>query len=323
MGLLTTSAGWFPKSPALRRARWRHAEGEIELDALREAEGAARAEALRQQSALGLGQFVDGQFERGDMVSHFAEAFDGFDPGGLVRCFENRYYRRPRIVDAVARPRPVTLEAFEAFKKLMAAAGSDRPLKAILTGPYTLMDWSFDEHYRSREACCMALAELLRDEAQALVDAGATEIQLDEPAISARPEEMPLVRRALECVTGALAGKARSWTHVAYGRLDGCLDSLLSLPVDGFLLELTQTGDDVVRELDRLPKGKWLAAGVVDVLSSEVESPATIRRRAERLLRYVPAERLMLAPDGGLRALDTDVARAKLEAMVQAAAALG
>jgi len=321
MGLLTTTCGWFPKPLALRQARWRHAEGEIELDALREVENAARAEALEQQQELGLDQLVDGQFERGDMVTHFAEALGGFEEGGLVRCFENRYYRKPRIVDAVARPASVTVEAFKAFKK--AADGAKQPLKAILTGPYTLMDWSFDEHYGSREDCCMALAELMHDEVQALVEAGAQEIQIDEPAISARPDELPLVRRALERVTEPLAGKARSWTHVGYGHLGQCLKQVLALPVDGFLLELTQTGDEVVRELNRLPKGKWLAAGVIDVLSGDVESVDTIKQRAGRLLRRVPAERLMLAPDGGLRTLDPEAARAKLEAMVEAAASLG
>jgi len=315
VGLLTTTVGWFPKPPALRRARWQFAEGEIAEGPLREAESAARSAAIAQQESLGLDLLVDGQLERSDMITHFAERLAGLEIAGWVRCFDNRYYRKPRIVADVRHAGPITVEAWQA-----ARAATSKPLKAVITGPYTMMDWSFDEHYASREACCMALAAAIRAEAEALLAAGAEEIEIDEPAISARPEEIDLACRALAHVTEPLRGKARSWTHVSYGEWEPVLDGLLRLPVDGLLLELTQSGHRVLPQLAALPADKQLGLGVVDVLSEEVESSAAIRTRVERALRYVPAERLWLIPDGGLRCLSAQAAQDKLARLVEVAA---
>ncbi|MHC4429950.1 MAG: methionine synthase [Planctomycetota bacterium] len=317
MGLLTTNVGWFPKPVALRRARWRFEEGEIEEAELRAAEAGAVKDVLKLQDELGLDVLVDGQMERSDMVGFFGEKLEGMEPGGLVRCFDNRYYRRPRIVGEVEREGPVTVEGWKA-----AQATASKPVKAVLTGPYTLMDWSFDEHYGSREACCLALAEIVRAEAEDLLAAGAKEIQIDEPAISTRPEEMDLVVEALGRVTGALGDKARTWTHICYGELLPVIDRVFSLPVDGLLLEMVSSGHAILDRLGDLPQDKLLGAGVVDVHSPDVESVDAVRARVDRLLERVPAERLWLMPDSGLRTLTTAVATAKLRSIVAAASAV-
>jgi len=135
---------------------------------------------LKLQDELGIDLVVEGQMDRSDTVTFFAERLEGMELAGLVRCFGNRYYRKPRIVGAVTRERPITVESWKAV-----AQAASKPVKAILTGPYTLMDWSFDEHYGSREKCCMALADVVRAEAQDLVAAGAEEIEIDEQAIAA------------------------------------------------------------------------------------------------------------------------------------------
>ena len=314
MGLLTTTVGWFPKPVDLRRARWRFAEEEIDAAELRAAEGEATGQVLRLQEDVGLDVLVDGQMDRADSVSYFAEHLEGMELAGFVRCFGNRYFRKSRIVGDVGRRGPITVEHWSAAQKMAA-----KPVRALLTGPYTLMDWSFDEHYGSRETCCLALAEVLRDEARDLVAAGAAEIQIDEPAASSRPEEMALVREALGRVTGPLAGKARTWTHIAYGDLRPVLDDVFALPVDGLLLEMVNSGFPLLGRLGELPAGKLLGAGVVDVHSTEVETADVVRRRAERLLEQVPAERLWLMPDAGLRTLPAAVAEAKLRAIVDAA----
>ncbi len=314
MGLKTTTVGWFPKPLDLRRARWRFAEGEIDGAKLREAESAATRDALKLQDELGLDLLVDGQMDRSDSATFFAERLEGMEPAGLVRCFGNRYYRKPRIVDEVTRQRPITVESWKA-----AAQAASKPVKAILTGPYTLMDWSFDEHYGSREKCCMALADVVRAEALDLVAAGAREIEIDEQAISARPEEMPLAREALERVTEPLRGQARTWVHICYGELLPVIDQLFSLPVDGLLLELSHAEDALIERLADLPQDTLLGAGVIDVYSADVESRATVRSRVQRVLAEVPADRLWLVPDSGLRALTEEVARAKLQVLVAAA----
>jgi len=314
VGLRTTTVGSWPKPRALRVARWRHAEGEIDDAALRAAEDAALREVLALQDSLGLDLLVDGQMDRGDMISHFAERLAGFERGGIVRCWDNRYYRRPRIVGDVSREGAVVVEGFERARTL-----ARRPLKAVITGPYTLMDWSFDEHYGSRAACCLALADVLAEEARALVEAGAEDVQIDEPAISGRPDELPWIAEALGRVSRALEGKARSWLHVCYGDFAPLLPELVSLPVDVLSLELSHASEATLHALRALPATKGLAAGVVDAANPEVESAATIRARIERVLRHVPAERLWAAPDAGLRALPGAAARAKIEALLAAA----
>jgi len=311
MGLRTTTVGWFPKPVDLRRARWRFAEGEIDEAKLREVEAEATRNALTLQDELGLDLPVEGQMDRSDSVTFFADRLEGMEPAGLVRCFGNRYYVKPRIVDGITRERPITVESWKA-----AAQTASKPVKAILTGPYTLMDWSFDEHYGSREECCMALADVVRAEAQDLVAAGAREIEIDEQAISSRPEEMPLAHQALEHVTEPLRGKARTWTHICYGDLLPVIDQVLCLPVDGLLLELSHAEDALIERLADLPENKLLGAGVLDVSSPDVESRATVQTRVQRVLDRVGADRLWLMPDSGLRALTEEVAKAKLQTMV-------
>jgi 5-methyltetrahydropteroyltriglutamate--homocysteine methyltransferase len=317
LNLQTSTIGSFPKPRTLRRTRWLHAEGEIEERELREAERRATRAVLEQQRALGLDMLVDGQMDRSDMATFFAERLEGVEAGGLVRCYDNRYYRMPRVVDPIERVRALTVDH---WKWAQQTAG--RAVKAVLTGPYTLMDWSSDEHYGSREECCLAFAQALREEAEELLGAGATEIQIDEPALSVRPEEMELAMEALSRVVAGVRGRARTWLHACYGDFRPVIERIFALPVDGVLLELANSRMSLVDALGALPDDKLFGAGVVDVASPNEESVDEIKRRIERVLRHVPAERLWIVPDTGLRVLTEDQAARKLSAMVEAATAL-
>jgi 5-methyltetrahydropteroyltriglutamate--homocysteine methyltransferase len=314
MKLPTSTIGSFPKPKDLVKARRAFAEGEIEAEALHEIENRATRDVLQLQESLAIDLLVDGEMDRGDMTTFFAERLDGMEVSGLVRSYGNRYYRKPVIVGDVSRPEPMTIERFR-----FAQALTSKPLKAILTGPYTLMDWSFDEHYASREACCMALAEVVREEVMDLAAAGAKDIQIDEPAISARPDELALATRALDRVTSGLNGRARTWTHICYGEFLPVLDQIVRLPVDGFLLELSNSGFDMLEPLGRaLPKDKLLGAGVLDSHSHVVEEVAEIEARIERVLAVVPAERVFINPDCGLKTRTPQETEGKLKAMVDA-----
>ncbi len=317
MGLLTSTTGSFPKPADLVRARRQLADGDIDEAALRAAEEKAVRDVLALQEALGIDLLVDGEMARGDMTAFFAERLDGMEVSGLVRSYGNRYYRKPRIVGDVRRTAPMTVESWK-----LAQGATGKPVKAILTGPYTLMDWSYDEHYSSREACCLALAEVVRQEAEDLAAAGAKDIQIDEPAVSVRHDELPLATRALGIVTGNLRGKARTWTHICYGEFQPVLDQILALPVDGFLLELSNSGFDLLDGLKRLPSDKILGAGVLDVHSHVVESSDQVRERIERVLDVLPPERVWLNPDCGLKTRTQEEARGKLVAMMEAVRAV-
>jgi len=317
MGLLTSTTGSFPKPPDLARARRQLADGDIDEAALRVVEEKAVREVLALQESIGIDLLVDGEMARGDMTTFFAERLDGMEVSGLVRSYGNRYYRKPRIVGEVRRTAPMTVESWK-----LAQGATGKPVKAILTGPYTLMDWSYDEHYPSRAACCLALAEVVRQEAEDLAAAGARDIQIDEPAVSVRHDELPLATKALGIVTTNLRGKVRTWTHICYGEFQPVLDQILALPVDGFLLELSNSGFDLLDGLKRLPPDKILGAGVLDVHSHVVETPEQVRERIERVLDVIPPERVWLNPDCGLKTRTQEEARGKLAAMVEAARAV-
>ncbi len=317
MVLLTSTIGSLPKPAALKRARRKVAEAELEPQALRELERQAVRDAIARQEALGLDLLVDGEMDRGDMTTYFAERLEGMQISGLVRSYGNRYYRKPVIVGEVRRPGPLTVEAWRFAQSL-----TPKPVKAILTGPYTLMDWSFDEHYPSREACCMALAEVMRQEVEDLVAAGAREIQIDEPAISVRPGELPLARRALEHVVGDVRGRARVWCHICYGEFGPVLDAILKLPADGLLLELSNSSFDILEALRALPEGKILGAGVIDVHRHEIETVDEVRARIARVLEVLPPERVAVNPDCGLKTRTEQEAWGKLRAMMEAVRSL-
>ncbi len=317
MALLTSTVGSFPKPQELQRARRRFASGEIEEDALREEEDRAVRDVLALQESLGIDLLVDGEMDRGDMTTFFAERLDGMAVSGLVRSYGNRYYRKPVILGGVRRLRPMTVDRWR-----FAQAATTHPVKAILTGPYTMMDWSFDEHYPSRAACCRAMSEVIREEAEDLAAAGARDIQIDEPAISARPDEIALAASALGVVTAPLRGRVRTWTHLCYGDFLPVLDGILALPVDGLLLELSNSAFDLLEGLKRLPEDKLLGAGVLDVHTHRVESPGEVIERLERVLDAIPAERVWINPDCGLKTRTGDETRGKLEAMMQAVRAV-
>ena len=222
--LLTTSVGSLPKPPELQQARNKVARGQMERAELQEMEKEATAAWIQQQEELGLDILVDGEMYRGDMVTYFSEHMEGFTISGLVRSYGNRYYRKPIAVGPVGRGSAITVEWWKYAQSL-----TESPVKGIVTGPYTMVDWSFNEHYESREAFVLDMARVVHEEALELERAGAKYIQIDEPAASTRPEEMELVSRALDIVTDGLS--AYTITHICYGDFAAVFDELVGLPV--------------------------------------------------------------------------------------------
>ncbi len=306
-----STIGSFPKPDRLKQARAGLVRGVLDAEELRRIEREETAGCIRLQESLGLDLLVDGEMYRGDMTTYFAENIEGFRISGLVRSYGNRYYRKPIVTGPVRWPRPVTVDWFR------FALGQTRlPVKAILTGPYTMMDWSFDEHYGSREALAMALAEVIRQEAAALVEAGARYVQIDEPAVSVRPDEIDLAIRAMGAVTSGL--RARTITHICYGDFPAIYPRLLDLPVDQFTLELSNSDLGLLELFKTAPFTKELGAGVLDVHSHKVEPVEVVRQRIAAALAVVPASRLFVNPDCGLKTRTPEEAEAKLRSMVEA-----
>ena len=306
--LLTTSVGSFPKPGYLRKARGQYSRGEMDRQELRELELQATREWIEAQEEIGIDILVDGEMDRGDMVTFFAENLDGLGISGLVRSYGNRYYRKPIATGPIRRRRPVTLDTWKYAQSL-----TEKPVKGMLTGPYTICDWSFDDYFPSREAFMMNVAEFVRDEARDLEAAGAKYIQIDEPAVSTRPEEIDIAIKAMGVVTEGLS--ATTITHICYGDFAKIYPRMLDMPVDVFDLEIANSDYQLLDVFASHPFGKILSAGVVDVHSHVIEDPEEVADGVRRVLRQFPADRLMVDPDCGLKTRTVEEAKAKLRAV--------
>ena len=309
--LPTTTVGSFGKPDYLTKARSQHARGKLGAAELEELERKATAEWIRRQEQLGLDVLVDGEMYRGDMVAYFAERLEGFKIGGLVRAYGNRYYHKPIIAGRVKRPAPMTVSWFEYAQSL-----TSKPVKGMLTGPYTLLDWSYNEAYPTRREAALALAEVVREEAEDLERAGATYIQIDEPAIHARPEEIDIAIEAMGLVTQNL--KAKTISHICYGDFAAIYPRVLELPVDQLDLAMANYGYRWLDLFEREPFTKELAIGIVDVHAHETETVAEAAEGIRKGLRFVPADRLWPHPDCGLKTRTVDECVEKCRIVVEA-----
>jgi 5-methyltetrahydropteroyltriglutamate--homocysteine methyltransferase len=267
------------------------------------------------QEEIGLDILVDGEMYRGDMTAYFAEHFDGFGISGLVRSYGNRYYRKPIIRGAIRRPRPITVDWWKLAQSL-----TTKPVKAILTGPYTMMDWSFDEHYGSREKSTMALAAVIHEEVADLEKAGAQYIQIDEPAISVRPDEIQLAIAAMRTVTMGI--RAKTLTHICYGDFAAIYPKMLDLAVDQFDLEMSNSGFDMLELFKRAPFTKEIGYGVLDVHTHKIETVDQVKDRIRQALDVFPLEKIYVNPDCGLKTRTESESRGKLEVLVEATRAI-
>jgi 5-methyltetrahydropteroyltriglutamate--homocysteine methyltransferase len=310
--LLTTTVGSFGKPDYLTKARGQLARGKISADELTELERKATKEWIRIQEEIGLDILVDGEMYRGDMVAYFADLLEGYREGGLVRSYGNRYYHKPIIAGKISRPKPMTVEWWEYAQSL-----TDRPVKGMLTGPYTMLDWSFNEAYPTRRDAALALAEVIRQEAEDLERAGAKYIQIDEPAIHARPEEIGIAIEAMGIVTRNL--KAKTISHICYGDFAAIYPQVLALPVDQLDLAMANYEYRWLDLFDKDPFTKELAIGIVDVHKHELESVDEAADGIRKGLRYVSPERLYPHPDCGLKTRTVDETIAKCRVVVEAA----
>lgn len=304
-GLWTTSVGSFPKPPYILEARGKYARGEISRDDLLELERKATKEWIEFQDGVGTDVVVDGEMYRGDMVAFFAEELPGLEIGGLVRSYGNRYYRKPIATGPVGRDKPITVDWWEYAQSL-----TTKPVKGMLTGPYTICDWSFNEHYPTRRDYVLDLAKVIRDEALDLEKAGAKFIQIDEPAASTRMDELDLVIEAMAIVTEPLT--AHTITHICYGDFHHAYPKMLDIPVDQIDLEFANSDYSLLEDFARAPFTKYIGLGVVDVHTHEQEPVEDIVAGIRRSLEFVPPERMFVDPDCGLKTRTVDEAKTKL-----------
>jgi 5-methyltetrahydropteroyltriglutamate--homocysteine methyltransferase len=286
--------------------------------------------AIRYLESAGLDYVYDGEMNRIEMYEHPIRNSEGFEFYGLVRSFDDRYYRKAACVQKVTFRKPYHLDEFRYVKDHAKSA-----IKIPVTGPYTLAEWSFNEYYQKRLAgkyddlrklkneakreLVLDLAkEVLRPNLQALVDAGAEWIQIDEPALTTKPAEVPLFVEAFNQCTEGLTCKFS--VHICYSDYRLLYPHLLELKKCSQLaLEFANRDDanrqayDELRLLNDFGDTREVGLGVVDVHVDQIESPAIIRDRIIYAARILDApERIYVNPDCGLRTRTWDVAYAKL-----------
>lgn len=313
-----SSIGSLPKAPALFNAEMAplHAQHHT---AMREAQEAAVSDWLAVQEELGVDLAVDGEQYRRSMTTYFLEGWGcaEIDPDP-VWVLDNMYGQRAVIEREATASRPLLAEWYT------FAAGQTRvPLKATITGPYTLRDWVFDRHYSSRRAAVLALAECVRQEVWALINAGVKYLQIDEPAFVTRfdqPDELDVAIVAMRRILRDVPADVTLFTHMCYGAFHEVYPRMLDLPVRVFCLELSHVTRELLGVLRAypLPADRALGFGVVDAMDPRVETVEEIEARLKLALEYVRPEQLWVNPDCGLQTLPRDAAIGKLANMVQA-----
>ncbi|MFB6302138.1 MAG: methionine synthase [Haloferacaceae archaeon] len=314
--LLTTVVGSYPKPKWLDRARDLYEDeeagfGETEFT---EAKDDAARVITEEHERAGIDVVVDGEMRREEMVEYFAERIDGYEFNGPVKVWGHNYFDKPSVVSPVAYDEPWLVDEFE-----FTSSVAERPVKVPITGPYTLASWSFDEVYGSEADLAYDLADLVNQEIEGLVEAGARYIQIDEPALATTPDDHAIVGECLERIVAGLPDDVRIGLHVCYGDYSRIYPEILEFPIDEFDVELCNGDYEQIETFTDPPFTTDLALGVVDAHVAEVEPVAEIERNIRQGLRVVPPERLTVSPDCGLKLLPRDVAYGKMENLVTAA----
>ena len=321
--LPTTTIGSFPQTSSLRQARAALAAGNLELEDYERILRDEISDVIAQQEELGLDVLVHGEPERNDMVQYFAEQLDGFltTTHGWVQSYGSRYVRPPIIVGDVSRPQPMTVRWATYAQGL-----TERPVKGMLTGPVTMLAWSFvrDDQPQGETARQVALA--LRDEVLDLERAGIAIIQVDEPALR---ETLPLRREdrgaylrwaveAFQLTTAAVRNDTQIHTHMCYAEFGDVITAMINMDADVISLEAARSQMAVVADLAKVNYPNEVGPGVWDIHSPRIPSPDEIVARLRVAASSFPVKRLWVNPDCGLKTRSYPEVRVSLANLVEA-----
>ena len=313
--MITTMVGNYPKispdakAPSLRTAISRFDESRITLEELKRVEEEVTKEVIQDQVDSGLDLVTDGQIRWDDGQTYIARGIKGFTVNGLIRYFDtNTYYRHPIPENRLQSNGAITVKDYE-----FAAANSARPVKAVITGPYSLARLSQLGCYEDLRSLVMDLVPILNREAKALQSAGASVIQFDEPSILKHKEDIDLFAEAIEGVTAGVT--ATTGVCTIFGDATGIHSRLFSLPVDIIGLDFV-AGPANYDLIGELPQEKKLGCGIVDARNTRLETVEDIAEAIKRVSGSVSPDRLYINPSCGLDFLPRPNARAKLTRLV-------
>lgn len=322
--LPTTTIGSFPQTNEIRVARAKFRKGEIDSEAYTQAMRDEVADVIKRQEDLGLDVLVHGEPERNDMVQYFSEQLDGYlaTEYGWVQSYGSRCVRPPIIFGDVHRPEPMTVEWYKT-----AADLTDKFVKGMLTGPVTMLAWSFvrDDQPLGETADQVALA--LRDEIDDLVAAGAQIIQVDEPAIREllplnkvnQPEYLKWAVGSFRLATASAASEVQIHTHMCYSEFNELIDTVSNLDADVTSIEAARNGMQVLSALKDAGYELGVGPGVWDIHSPRVPSQEEVDKLVADALDSVDPQLLWINPDCGLKTRGWEETTASLEVLVEAA----
>lgn len=322
--LPTTTIGSFPQTASIRSARAAFKRGELEAAAYEQAMQQEITLAIRRQEALGLDVLVHGEAERNDMVEYFGEQLEGFvfTRLGWVQSYGSRCVKPPIIVGDVARPQPMTVRW-----AIYAQSLSTRPVKGMLTGPVTMLQWSFVRNDLPRSTVCKQIALALNDEVLDLENAGIRIIQIDEPAIR---EGLPLQQAQQQAYLqwAGAAFRLCSWriddstqihTHMCYSEFGDILLQIAALDADVITIETSRSDMALLQDFADFRYPNDIGPGVYDIHSPRVPAEAEMAALLDKALQVIPAERLWVNPDCGLKTRSWPEVEAALGNMVSVA----
>jgi 5-methyltetrahydropteroyltriglutamate--homocysteine methyltransferase len=320
----TTTIGSFPQTPEVRRNRSRFQRGEIS----QEEYDRFIAEEIRRliafQEEIGLDVLVHGEFERSDMVEYFAERLDGFalTRHGWVQSYGSRYVRPPIIYGDVERPGPITVRWSRYAQSL-----TTRPVKGMLTGPVTILNWSFVRDDQPRSETCKQIALALRDEVRDLEEAGLRVIQVDEPAFreglplhrSAWPEYLDWAVTCYRLATAVAAPTTQIHSHMCYSEFGDIIEAIAALDADVISMSNSRSDLELLDTFRRFRYTNEIGPGVYDIHSPRVPSIDEIRRNLQATCEVLDPSQVWVNPDCGLKTRRWEEVIPSLRNMVQAA----
>ncbi|WP_436716936.1 5-methyltetrahydropteroyltriglutamate--homocysteine S-methyltransferase [Roseiconus lacunae] len=320
----TTTIGSFPQIAEIRRTRRQYKAGDIDEAAYRTAMQNEVARCVREQESLGLDVLVHGEAERNDMVEYFGEQLDGFafSEFGWVQSYGSRCVKPPILFGDISRPKPMTVEWISYAQSL-----TDKPVKGMLTGPVTILNWSFVRDDQPRSVSCQQIALAIREEVLDLEKAGIKIIQIDEAALR---EGLPLRRSqwqnyldwavlSFRIAANGVADRTQIHTHMCYSEFNDIIRSIALMDADAITIETSRSDMELLKAFEDFNYPNEIGPGVYDIHSPNIPTEEQIVDLLTKAGERIPAERLWVNPDCGLKTRQWDEVIPALTNMISAA----
>jgi 5-methyltetrahydropteroyltriglutamate--homocysteine methyltransferase len=323
----TTTIGSFPQTSEVRKTRAAFRNGKIDQQAYDSFVEEETERCIRFQEKIGIDVLVHGEFERNDMVEYFGEQLEGFvfSENGWVQSYGSRCVKPPIIYGDVSRPHPMTVRWSTYAQSL-----SKFPVKGMLTGPVTILQWSFVRDDQPRSQTCQQIALAIRDELADLEAAGIRIIQIDEPAIR---EGLPLRRadwpeyldwsvKAFRLASSGIQDRTQIHTHMCYSEFNDIIDSIVAMDADVISIECSRSRMELLDAFHRVRYPNEIGPGVYDIHSPRVPADGEIKDLLDKALEVLTPNQLWVNPDCGLKTRGWEEVELALTNMVETAAVL-